>query len=156
MTTEKERFESSAIVFGADGEIGTVERVIVSPVAVRSLGWAVRRHLVIPIETVERADHYVVHVRLTVDEANSQPEYREKDFVAPPADWQSPRGQRVENILFRLPESLARTRLQPARTGQTEAAACGRLLLARQEVVCRDGVVGRLDLVLTECVKGQG
>jgi uncharacterized protein YrrD len=160
ITRAGERFEvrPGARVVAANDELGRVERVVVSPgsgevtgLVVRK-GLLLRRDIVIPIEAVEDAIEELVRVRFTPNELNEFPEYHEEDFINPPADWQPPGGRWLEGILFRLPISFSLRRLWSARAGQTETVAGGKPIRAGQRVVCRDGDVGSLDLVLLDPV----
>ena len=91
-----------------------------------------------------------MRVGLGARELDHLPEYRDEDFARPRADWHLPAGVRAGEALFRLPSLFDRQRLQPARSGQAEAAAGGRPIRAGQAVVCRDGNVGPLELVLLD------
>jgi uncharacterized protein YrrD len=143
-------------VTGTTGVIGKVDRLVVSPgsgevtgLVVRK-GLLLRRDVVIPIGAVERADENEVRVGLAAEELDALPEYREQDYVAPPADWRSPSGQPNENLVFDLSGTRGWRDLHPAQGGQVEPAAGGRPIRAGQRVVCRDGTVGKVDLVLVD------
>jgi uncharacterized protein YrrD len=157
-TSAGERFEirPGALVVAGEDEVGRVERVVVRPgsgevtgLVVRK-GLLLRRDVVIPIEAVVDATEELVRLRLTSDELNALPEYREEEYVSPAADWRSPVGRGPAGVLFRVGGPLIGRGLRPARAGQTEPAAGGRPLRAGQRVVCRDGEVGPLDLVLLD------
>lgn len=153
-----ERFEirPGALVVGEGGEVGRIERVVISPgtgevtgLVVRK-GLLLRRDIVIPIDAVVDPTEELVRVRLAKDELNGLPEYRDEDFASPPGDWRSPGGRGPGGVLFRLPRLLGRRPIEPVRAGQAESVAGGRPLAAGQRVVCRDGEVGSLDLVLLD------
>lgn len=158
VSARNERFEIAlgAAVVAEDGIAGRVEAVVVSPgtgevtdLVIRK-GLVLRRDVVVPIAAVVSADEHEVRVRLTIEELNGLPEFREEEFTRPPADWRSPEGGQPAGALIRLPSLLARRELRPARAGQTPPAAGGRPLEAGQRVFCRDGEVGPLDLVLLD------
>jgi uncharacterized protein YrrD len=145
-----------AVVIAEDEPIGRVERLIVSPgtgevtgLVVRK-GVLLRRDIVIPIDAVDEAGEDEVHLGLTIEQLNQLPEFREEDYIDAPPDWQSPRGSSGQGVLFRLRQLLTGQDLRPAHAGQTSASAGGRLLRAGQRVMCRDGEVGRLVLVLLD------
>jgi uncharacterized protein YrrD len=159
MDVKDERFEikPGADVVGVDDSLGNVERVVVNPGDGRVIGLVVRKGLllhrdfVIPIEAVEEASEDYVRVGLSVEEANRLPEYHHEDYVAPPAGWRSPAGRSSSDAMFHLGGTDS-GRLHAARSGQTEVAVGGRPLRAGQTVICRDGEVGKLDLVLVDRV----
>jgi uncharacterized protein YrrD len=152
------RFElrSGAEVVGPEGILGKVDRLVVSPGTGEVVGLVVRRgllarrDLVLPLEAVEQADEERVRVRLTAAELAQLPEFREEEFIEPPPDWSPPGGRLSSPLLFRLPTRLLQRQLTPARVGQTLPEAGGRPLKSGQRVVCRDGELGVLDLVLID------
>lgn len=145
-----------AAVIAEDELIGRVERLIVSPGTGEVTGLVVRkgfvlaRDIVIPIDAVDEANEDEVHLGITIEQLNELPEFREEDYIEAPADWQSESRSSGQGVLFRLRRLLTGQDLRPARAGQTSASAGGRLLRAGQRVVCRDGDVGRLELVLLD------
>jgi uncharacterized protein YrrD len=152
------RFEirRGAPVVSTDREVGRVEHLVVSPATGAVTGLVVRkgrllhRDVVIPIEAVEDATDELVRVRLSADQLHRLPAYHEEAFTRAAPDWQSPTGRRPEGILFRLPVLPAHLALQPARSGQTEAAVGGQPLMAGQQVACGDDEIGPVDLVLLD------
>jgi uncharacterized protein YrrD len=163
VTTPHERLaiRPGASVKGRDREVGKVDRIIVAPgtgevvaLIVRK-GLVLRRDVLVPIEAVEDADES--EVRLGIDSADleSLPEYREEDFLTAPHDWRSPRdlgAAKADEVLFRRSGRWAQQDLRPAAIGQAPAAQGGRPVRAGMKVVCRDGEIGRLDLVLIDPV----
>jgi uncharacterized protein YrrD len=153
-----ERFEirPGAFAVGADGTLGRVRRVIVSPGSGEVRGLVVRtgtlrhRDVVVPSEAIEGADEEIVRLRLSSGELDELPAYREEEFVKAPEGWRTPAGRKQTGAHFRLPLPAAVSGLRPVQAGQTEAALGGLPLAAGQTVVCRDGEVGRLDLVLLD------
>lgn len=151
------RFEirAGAEVIGPGGPIGRVDAVVMNPGTGEVISLVVRkgrffpRDVVIPIEAVDEATDELVRIRLGVEELATLGTYHAEEFAEPPGDWRSPGGQRA-GILFRLPSLFDRRALRPVRSGQTEAAAGGRPIRAGQQVICRDGEVGPLDLVLLD------
>ncbi|MEA2595243.1 MAG: magnesium and cobalt exporter, family [Thermomicrobiales bacterium] len=152
------RFEvrPGAFVVGPDGTHGRVRYVVVSPgsgevqVLVVRTGTLRHRDVVVPVEAVNEADEEIVRVRLTGSQFERLPTYREEEFVKAPSGWRTPTGRKQTGALFRLPLPNAARGLQPGQHGQTDAALGGRPLAAGQTVICRDGEVGRLDLVLLD------
>ncbi len=104
------RFEvrPGSLVVGPGDEVGRVEPVLVSPGTGEASGLVVRkglllrRDIVIPVEAVEATEEHVREC-LTSSELNGLPEYHEKNFTGPPADWWSRAGHGLAGLLFRLP-----------------------------------------------------
>jgi uncharacterized protein YrrD len=143
-------------VVGEDGPLGRVTQVIVSPGSGEARGLVVqmgilrRREVIVPIEAVLDANEEMVRVRLTAAAMDELPVYRVREFVAAPAGWRTSSGRLQRGALFRLPPRSETRALQPAQSGESEAAKGGGSLTAGQTVVSRDGAVGQLDLVLLD------
>ena len=156
---QRPRFEirPGTTVITADNEdVGKVDMVVVRPgngdvmsVVIRK-GLVLRRDVVVPIDAVTDATPDVVYLNLTKDEVNRLPEYHEPDYVLAPEGWGANRGRSAENVVFLVPWLELAPRPHPAPSGQSPAAAGGRPLRAGQRVFCRDGEVGKLDLVLID------
>jgi uncharacterized protein YrrD len=158
-TPERLEIRPGAAVKARDKEIGKVDQIVVAPdtgavvaLIVRK-GLILRRSVVIPIETVEDADDDHVKLSINSEDVERLPEYREGEFVAAPEGWQSPADTgpaNTQGVLFRRSDQSAVRGLQPATVGQAPAARGGRPLRAGMKVACRDGEVGKLDLVLVD------
>jgi uncharacterized protein YrrD len=161
VSSERLEIRPGAAVKARDKKVGTVDRVVVAPgtgevvaLVVRK-GLILRRDVVIPIEAVEDADELEVRLGINSEDVESLPEYRAEDFVSRPGDWRSPRdpsATETSDALFRRSDPSAGHDLRPAGSGQAPAAQGGRPLRAGMKVACRDGDVGRLDLVLVDPV----
>jgi uncharacterized protein YrrD len=158
-TPERLEIRPGASVKARDKEIGKVDRVVVAPgtdavvaLIVRK-GLILRRAVVIPIEAVEDADDDNVQLSISATDVEHLPEYREEDFVAAPAGWHSPVDTGTTDahgVVFRRSDQAAVRGLQPVGVGQAPATRGGRPLRAGMKVVCRDGEIGKLDLVLVD------
>lgn len=152
------RFEirPGAFVVGPDGTHGRVRFVIVSPSSGEVQALVVRtgtlrhRDVVLPIAQVVEADEEIVRVRLTDRQIDNLPEYREEAYVKASEGWRTPTGRKQTGALFRLPTPDTLRDLQPTQTSRADAFLGGRPLKVGQTVTYRNGVLGRLDLILLD------
>jgi osmotically-inducible protein OsmY len=152
--SERLEIRTGAEVLGAEGNIGRVGRVIVSPVSREVTALEVTRPLrpsvVLPIEAVRGANPDTVQTDLTAAGVDTLPVCGDDAFCAPPGDWRSPTGHAAEHVLLRLPRRPDLDRLEPARAGRLDATAGGMPVRAGQEVVGLDGRIGSLREVLLD------
>jgi len=154
----EERFElrTGVPVIGREGELGTVERLVVRPGSgevthlVVHHGPLAHDDVVVPVDVVEEADERAVRVRLYASDWERLPVYRPEEFISPPDGWQAPGRDTSDRVVFRAPAAGVAASHQPARAGQAEPAAGGWPIEAGMPVVCRDGRVGTVDLVLLD------
>ena len=95
------RVDLDAKVRTRDGEdAGSVERVVLNPETktvthfVLSTGGLLGRNVLMPRDELERADRDgdAIRVRLTKDELEQLPTFRDADYMSPPAGWVPPVG----------------------------------------------------------------
>jgi uncharacterized protein YrrD len=155
---ESERFEirPGAAVVGIDGEAGRLKGIVVSPRTgyVRGLivrrGLLIRKDIVVPVEAVVGATEGQVQVRLTDDELDQMPEYREEQFSqAENSDALSGR-YGGSPVYVRKPGGHVPSGLESAASGQVNASSGGRQIRSGQRVICLDGEAGTVRLVLLD------
>jgi uncharacterized protein YrrD len=143
-------------VVSEGNEVGKVRHVVVSPRTGEAMGLVIRtgtllgHDVVVPIDAVRESTEEGVFLSLRPSELNVMPEYHEEQFVEPPDEWHSPGGLGRSGFLFRRPRLRVTKGLSPAEFGRTEDALGGRPIRHGQKVVCSDGHVGRVDLVLLD------
>ncbi len=148
-----------------DQPAGTVERVVVNPGTrqvthlVVHRGLLHRHDIVIPVSHVVASDDAGVRLQLMGAELDSHAPFQAQDFVAPPPGWEVP-GYTRRDVLFALPRPLAKLaqgfpRLAASAPAGSLASVPSVGLDGGTPIVCRDGRVGRLYLLLLNPSDGQ-
>ena len=157
------RFEirTRALVVAADGEVGRIDGVIVSPETGEVSGLVIRaalhfgHDLLIPVEAVGDATEDLIRLPLTIEDLRALPPLNELNFTRPSPDWPLPAGQNVANVLVRRSEPPVRDGLRSTQPGQPVDLSHEVKLRSGQSVVNAEGEVGPLDLVLLDATTGQ-
>ncbi|MBN1399308.1 MAG: BON domain-containing protein [Anaerolineae bacterium] len=90
-------FHIGADVVCEDEQCGRVSKLVIDPHTHRVTDLVVRKGLlftkatVVPVESVEEASEEIVQLSLPKDKLSELPEYREREYVAPPEGWKEDR-----------------------------------------------------------------
>lgn len=144
-----------------DGDAGHVERLILHPesselvgvVAVE--GGLLKRDVVIPSDWLLASEGDTLRVRGTVDEIGGLEPFAQSQYTIPPEEWIPPTDQPSSYYLFPLSPVTVGAFIpptQPVLSGeQVEDLQPGEAQVSGStEVLCRDGVAGRLVRLVTE------
>ncbi|GIW10221.1 MAG: hypothetical protein KatS3mg061_1278 [Dehalococcoidia bacterium] len=150
-------------VYCRDGQVGTVERVVISPRRrevtdlIVATGGLLHRDLVVPIERVARIEDGRVVLDLSAEEVRELPVYLEASYVAPDPTWRPlPAYSSTQVVLSTDPLGAAQATERPAlvgwvqqrvRPGLPEEAV---VLRRGMPVECRSGRLGVVDQVLLD------
>jgi osmotically-inducible protein OsmY len=109
-----------------------------------------RKDIVVPVEAVVGATDSQVQVRLTNDELDQLPEFREEQFR--PSENGDALSRRYGGgpVYVRRPGGDVPPGLQAAESGQVSASSGGRQIRSGQRVICLDGEAGTVRLVLLD------
>lgn len=160
-TARRAELRIGCAVTCVDGAAGRLERVVFSPrqglvthLVVRrgSFGQSAR---VIPIAHARRISDERIELDLTCAALEQFPTYDPQRFTTPAADWQAAHGYKAEEAIVSLGGTNAELQARPTersgvlqpRTAEDTAVA---IVAEGMEVVCRDGKVGRVALVLLD------
>lgn len=152
-----------APVYAAEGEVGRVAAVIISPRSRRVTALALDspaagRRVVVPVEVVERVTEGGVDLRLTAARVRQLPAFRDEDYVVPDPGWEPPFDYTREEVRFALDAAGARRPdLVAAPSGgvaaEREHPASGRAILPvrrGQRVIAHGRELGPVDHVLSD------
>jgi osmotically-inducible protein OsmY/sporulation protein YlmC with PRC-barrel domain len=154
--TERVELRLGMMVVCRDGDVGRVDRLVVRPGSGEVTGLVVRKGLllkkdvVVPVEAIEEASEDYIRIRLSSEELDALPPYREEAYTAAPAEWRTAGGQEIPGAIFALPEASVQQGLEATTSGQTTEGTGSHVLRAGQTVTGRDGDLGRLSLVLLD------
>jgi hypothetical protein len=162
-TAEDARFEirTRALVVAADGEVGRIDGVIVSPETGDVSGLVVRsvlqfgHNLLIPIEAVADATEDLVRLRLTRDDLRALPPLNQHNFTRPSPEWPLPAGHDAASVLVRRSGPPVRGNFRSTEPDRPVDLSQDVKLRPGQSVVTAEGEVGPLDLVLLDATTGQ-
>ena len=157
------RFEirTRALVVAADGEVGRIDGVIVSPETGEVSGLVVRavlqlgHDLLIPVEAVGDATEDLVRLRLTIDDLRALPPLNPHNFTRPSPEWPLPAGHDVASVLVPRSGPPVPDGLRTIQPDQPVDLSQDVKLRPGQSVVNAEGEVGPLDLVLLDATTGQ-
>ncbi len=145
-----------------DGPAGQVTQVVVSPRERRITALVVRgpsgREVVVPADRVEDATEEAVRLALGISDLDRLDPYRPADHTPASLSWPGWKGLRSDGALLRLPGSLRRLEgLERRVVGEAEARADEPFATIRrgQRVLCHDGALGRVDMVLVDAKTGK-
>lgn len=151
-----------ARVEAADGPAGQVVQVVVSPRERRITALVVRdptgREVLVPAEHVADATEEGVVLRLSVAELAELPPYRPADHAPAALSWPGWQSLRGGGALLRLPGTLRRMEgLERRVEAQAQARSDEAFVTIRrgQRVLCSDGPIGRVDMVLVDAQTGK-
>ncbi len=144
-----------------DGAAGRLERVVFSPRQGIVTHLVVRRGLfgqparVIPIEHARHITDERIELDLACAALDRFPTYDPQRFTTPAADWQAAHGYNAEEAIVSLGGTNAELQARPTeRSGVLQPRSVEDTAVAivaeGMEVVCRDGKVGRVALVLLD------
>jgi uncharacterized protein YrrD len=150
-----------ARVMAEDGPAGRVERLILHPqtseiegvVAVQ--GGMLKQDVVVPVERIMAADDRAVYVFGTAAEISELAPFAQSQYTVPPEEWIPPADLPSSRFLFPLSPYTVGAFVPATQAvyseDEVEALEPGDVEVSGStEVLCRDGVAGRLDRVVTE------
>lgn len=148
-------------ILAEDGEAGRVERLILHPetheleAVVAVEGGLLKRDVVIPAELLLGAGADGVRVRGTVDDIGELEPFAQSQYTVPPEEWIPPTDQPSSYYLFPLSPVTVGAFIPPTQPILSDEEVenlqpCDVEVSGSTEVLCRDGVAGRLDRVVTE------
>jgi uncharacterized protein YrrD len=163
----KIRIGSQVLAPEGEEQVGTVEKVVISPKTRQVTHLLIHRgplpllhhDVVVPVGAVSGVSEAVVRLNVPLDLLNSVASYNAGDYTTPDAKWQPPVEYQPNQVLFALPgasESL--NQLLPRNEGHTENTQTepeGVLIGTDTKVEANDGSIGRVDRVLLDPDSGR-
>ncbi|HKP53954.1 MAG TPA: BON domain-containing protein [Chloroflexia bacterium] len=156
-------------VVGPDGDeqIGTVEKVVISPKTREVTHLLVHRgplrllhnDVMVPIAAVSAASEATVRLSAPVDMLNRMAGHDERDYITPAAKWEPPGVYKRDDVLFALPPASPATALytppplvsrSEGRTEETQTEPEGVVIGTDTKVEAADGPIGSIDRVLLD------
>ncbi len=160
--TRRLEIRLGARVEATDGPAGQVSQVVVSPRERRITALVVRdpsgREVLVPADRVADATEDAVYLALGVSDLRELEPYRPSDHTPASLTWPGWKGLRSDGTLLRLPGPLRRMEgLERRVEAEAEARPGEPFVTIRrgQRVVCHDGPIGRVDMVLVDATTGK-
>ncbi|MDR7415574.1 MAG: BON domain-containing protein [Armatimonadota bacterium] len=160
--TRRLEIRLGARVETADGPVGQVTRVVVSPRERRIRALVVRdpqgREVLVPADRVADATEEEVRLALRLSDLDRLEPYRAGDHAPASLAWPGWKGLRSDGALLRLPGSLRRMEGVERRVeAEAEARPDESFATIRrgQRVLCHDGPIGQVDMVLVDAQTGK-
>ncbi|MDR7438877.1 MAG: BON domain-containing protein [Armatimonadota bacterium] len=155
-------FRLGARVEAADGPAGQVTQVVVSPRERRITALVVRdltgREVLVPADRVADATEEVVRLTLGLSDLDHLEPYRPADHAPASLTWPGWKGLRSGGALLWLPGPLRRMEGMERRVEAEAEARPGEpsvTIRRGQRVLCHDGPIGRVDVVLVDANTGK-
>jgi uncharacterized protein YrrD len=157
-------------VVGPDGQeqIGTVEKVVISPQTREVTHLLVHRgplqllhhDVMVPIASVSAVSEAAVQLSVLVETLNRMPAHDAAGYVDPATSWPAPEGYRRDQVLFALPDRTGSLdQLLPRSQGRAQdtrtEAQKGVLIGTSTKVEASDGPIGVIDRVLLDPDSGR-
>ncbi|MCS7173191.1 MAG: BON domain-containing protein [Armatimonadetes bacterium] len=160
--THRLEIRLGARVEATDGPAGQVTQVVISPRERRIRALVVRdpagREVLVPVDRVADATEEVVRLTLGLSDLGQLDPYRPADHAPASLTWPGWKGLRSDGALLRLPGPLRRMEGMERRVEAEAEARPGEpfaTIRRGQRVVCHDGPIGRVDMVLVDAETGK-